>query len=92
VPLIFNALINLPTIDQYDLSSIKYFLTGGSAKIPLLAQAIERRAHAPVEVFSPLERIGVDTALVDPAALSTLGPQLAVALGLSMRKDREKRS
>ncbi|HEX9295276.1 MAG TPA: type IV pilus assembly protein PilM [Polyangiaceae bacterium] len=70
----------------------RIFLTGGSAKIPLLAQAIERRAHAPVEVFSPLERIGVDTALVDPAALSTLGPQLAVALGLSMRKDREKRS
>jgi type IV pilus assembly protein PilM len=70
----------------------RIFLTGGTAKLPLLAQAIERRARASVEVFSPLEKIGVDTAAVDSAALAALGPQLAVALGLSMRKDREKRS
>ena len=70
----------------------RIFLTGGTAKLPLLAQAIERRARAPVEVFSPLEKIGVDTTGVDPAALAALGPQLAVSLGLSMRKDREKRS
>jgi len=70
----------------------RIFLTGGTAKLPLLAQAIERRARAPVEVFSPLEKIGVDSGSVDPAQLSALGPQLAVALGLSMRKDREKRA
>jgi type IV pilus assembly protein PilM len=70
----------------------RIFLTGGTAKLPLLAQAIERRARAPVEVFSPLEKIGVDATAVDTAALAALGPQLAVALGLSMRKDREKRS
>jgi type IV pilus assembly protein PilM len=70
----------------------RIFLTGGTAKLPLLAQAIERRARAPVEVFSPLEKIGVDAKSVDTAALAALGPQLAVALGLSMRKDREKRS
>jgi type IV pilus assembly protein PilM len=70
----------------------RIFLTGGTAKLPLLAQAIERRARASVEVFSPLEKIGVDSSAVDPAALAALGPQLAVALGLSMRKDREKRS
>jgi len=60
--------------------------------LPLLAQAIERRARASVEVFSPLEKIGVDTSVVDSAALAALGPQLAVALGLSMRKDKEKRA
>jgi type IV pilus assembly protein PilM len=70
----------------------RIFLTGGTAKLPLLAQAIERRSRAPVEVFSPLEKIGVDATAVDPAALAALGPQLAVALGLSMRKDKEKRS
>src|SRR5258706_2019305 len=43
VPLIFNALINLPTIGQYDLSSIKYFLTGGSAIAPALIQAIQEK-------------------------------------------------
>src|SRR6266542_4130318 len=69
----------------------RIFLTGGTARLPLLAQAIERRARTPVEVFSPLEKIGVDTSSVDSAQLASLGPQLAVALGLSMRKDREKR-
>jgi fatty-acyl-CoA synthase len=43
VPLIFNALINLPNIDQYDLSSIKYFLTGGSAISPALIQAMQEK-------------------------------------------------
>jgi type IV pilus assembly protein PilM len=70
----------------------RVYLTGGTAKLPTLAQAIERRARAPVEVFSPLEKFGVDTSTVDSAALAALGPQLAVALGLSMRKDKEKRS
>jgi type IV pilus assembly protein PilM len=70
----------------------RIFLTGGTARLPLLAQAIERRARAPVEVFSPLEKIGVDATTVDTTALAALGPQLAVALGLSMRKDREKRA
>jgi type IV pilus assembly protein PilM len=70
----------------------RIFLTGGTAKLPMLAQAIERRARAPVEVFSPLEKIGVDAAAVDTAALAALGPQLAVALGLSMRKDKERRA
>jgi type IV pilus assembly protein PilM len=70
----------------------RIFLTGGTARLPLLAQAIERRARTPVEVFSPLEKIGVDATSVDSAQLASLGPQLAVALGLSMRKDREKRA
>jgi type IV pilus assembly protein PilM len=70
----------------------RIYLTGGTSRLPLLAQAIERRARTPVEVFSPLEKIGVDASSVDSTALAALGPQLAVALGLSMRKDREKRA
>jgi type IV pilus assembly protein PilM len=70
----------------------RIFLTGGTAKIPFLAQAIERRSRIPVEVFSPLDRIAIDTTSVDAARVNTLGAQLAVAIGLSMRKDKEKRS
>jgi type IV pilus assembly protein PilM len=69
----------------------RIYLMGGTARIALLPQAIERRARVQVEVFSPLEKITVDPA-VDPAVLSTVSAQLAVALGLAMRKDREKRS
>jgi type IV pilus assembly protein PilM len=67
-------------------------LTGGTANIVPLAQAIERRARVPVEVFSPLERIVIEPGSIDPAVLSARSPQLAVALGLSMRKEKEKRS
>src|SRR5262249_53313510 len=70
----------------------RIFLTGGTARIPFLAQAIERRSRVGVEVFSPLDRIAVDTTSVDPNAVNHLGSQLAVSLGLSMRKDREKRA
>jgi type IV pilus assembly protein PilM len=70
----------------------RIFLMGGTARIALLPQAIERRARVGVEVFSPLEKIGVDSAQVDPTALSTVSSQLAVSLGLAMRKDKEKRS
>ena len=70
----------------------RIFLMGGTARIALLPQAIERRARVQVEVFTPLEKIAVDTATVDPAMLSSVSAQLAVALGLAMRKDKEKRS
>jgi type IV pilus assembly protein PilM len=70
----------------------RIYLMGGTARIALLAQAIERRARVQVEVFSPLEKIAADTTSIDPAMLSVVSAQLAVALGLSMRKEREKRS
>jgi type IV pilus assembly protein PilM len=70
----------------------RIFLMGGTARIALLPQAIERRARVQVEVFSPLEKIAVDSAAIDPTALSAVSAQLAVALGLAMRKDKEKRS
>jgi type IV pilus assembly protein PilM len=70
----------------------RIYLMGGTARIALLPQAIERRARVQVEVFSPLEKIAVDTTSIDPAVLSNVSAQLAVAIGLAMRKDREKRS
>ncbi len=70
----------------------RIYLMGGTARIALLPQAIERRARVQVEVFSPVEKIAVDTAAIDPAMLSSVSAQLAVSLGLAMRKDREKRS
>ena len=70
----------------------RIYLMGGTARIALLPQAIERRARVQVEVFSPIEKIIADSAAVDANALAGVSAQLAVALGLAMRKDREKRS
>jgi type IV pilus assembly protein PilM len=69
----------------------RVYLTGGSANLPSLAQAIERRSRVSVEVWSPLDGIVVDPATVDMTLLGARAPQLAVAMGLALRKQRELR-
>jgi type IV pilus assembly protein PilM len=69
----------------------RIYVTGGTTRIPHLARAIERRAHVPVEIFSPLEKIAIDESAVNRAALAPIDAQLAVALGLGLRKEKEKR-
>jgi len=66
-------------------------LTGGSSNLPSLPLAINRRSHFPVEVLQPMERITVEAKEVDQELLRTRVAQFSVALGLSLRKDRERR-
>ncbi len=68
----------------------RVYLTGGTANLHQLSTAIERRSRVAVEVVQPLERISVDKE-VDRAMLEQRAAQLAVALGLAMRKSKEKR-
>ena len=70
----------------------RILLTGGSAHLQSLRQAIERRAHVSVEVWNPTERIQIDAASVDGNLLHTRASQLSVALGLALRKEREERA
>ncbi len=70
----------------------RIFVTGGSANLVPLAQAIERRARVPTEVWSPLERIVVDSKDVNHAFVQQSAAQLAVALGLALRKEKESRA
>jgi type IV pilus assembly protein PilM len=80
----------MATSGDGDISRI--YVTGGTSKIQSLSQAIERRARVPVEVWAPTERMQVDQKRVDPALLGIHGPQLAVALGLALRKEKEMRA
>jgi type IV pilus assembly protein PilM len=70
----------------------KIYICGGSANLPALAQAIERRARAPVEAWSPLERFAVEKKDVDVGLLTSRGAQLSVALGLALRKQKEAKA
>jgi len=70
----------------------KIYLTGGSSNLPALPLAVERRSRVPVEVIQPLERIAVEGKDVSAELVRTRAAQFCVALGLSMRKDREKRA
>ena len=69
----------------------RIYLTGGSSNLPALPVAISRRSRVPVEVLSPLERITVEAKEVDQDLLRRRVAQFPVALGLAMRKDRERR-
>jgi type IV pilus assembly protein PilM len=66
-------------------------LTGGTANLQQLASAIERRSRVAVEVIQPLERIPVEAKEVDRGMLQQRSAQLSVALGLAMRKSKERR-
>ncbi len=69
----------------------RVYLTGGTANLPQLAEAIERRSRVATEVIQPLERIAVEAKEVDANTLGLRAAQLSVALGLAMRKSKEKR-
>jgi type IV pilus assembly protein PilM len=70
----------------------RIYVTGGSANLLSLAQAIERRARVSVETWPPTERISIEAREVNPQLLSQRAAQLSVALGLSLRKEREARA
>jgi type IV pilus assembly protein PilM len=66
-------------------------LSGGSAYLAPLGQAIERRARVPVELFDPMTKIDVDAKFVNEPQLRAVASQMVVALGLSLRCEKERR-
>jgi type IV pilus assembly protein PilM len=80
----------LATSGETEMSRI--YLTGGSSNLLSLSAAISRRSRVAVEVIQPMENISVEAREVNTQLLQARAAQLSVALGLAMRKDKEKRS
>ncbi len=78
----------MATSGESDVSRV--VLTGGSANLPSLGTSIQRRARVPVELWNPMTTCTVDSS-VDAGLLQQRAPQLAVALGLALRKEKESR-
>jgi len=66
-----------------DISRI--YLSGGSAQIPALIRALERRLEVPVELMNPFKNIMVDPKKFDFDLLQRMAPMAAVAVGLGLR-------
>jgi type IV pilus assembly protein PilM len=79
----------LATSGEQEIGRI--YVSGGSAYLAPLVQAIERRARVPVQLFDPMVNLSVDPKFVDEAPLRAMATQLVVALGLSLRCDKERR-
>ncbi len=75
-----------------DTTISRVFVTGGSAALGPLAQAIEQRSRLPVETWLPLDGITSMTKEVSQDLLAQHGLQFAVALGLALRREREARA
>jgi type IV pilus assembly protein PilM len=80
----------LATSGETEITRI--YVSGGSAYLAPLGKAIEKRARVPVQLFDPLANLGVDPKFVNETEMRSRAAQLVVALGLSLRTDREKRS
>lgn len=65
------------------------YISGGAAGIPELRQRLADRAEAPVEIADPLARVGFAPG-IDVAAVRAHGSELAVAMGLAIRRPEDK--
>jgi type IV pilus assembly protein PilM len=73
-----------------DTQISRIFLSGGSARVPPLVQAIEARAHVPVEIMNPFRRVNVADSGMDAAFLRGHAAQAAIAMGLALRSGSDK--
>lgn len=69
----------------------RVLVSGGTANIRALLDAIERRCRVPVEPLDPLRVAQPEGKRVDLALLQARAAQATVAFGLALRKEREKR-
>jgi len=77
----------LATSGERDLSRI--YVSGGTANVRALLDAIHDRARVPVEALDPL-RVAQPDAKVDPLSLQGRTSQAVVAMGLALRKEKER--
>jgi type IV pilus assembly protein PilM len=80
----------LATSGESEIARI--YVSGGSAYLAPLCKAIEKRARVPVMLFDPMANLGVDAKFVNEAEMRSRAAQLVVALGLSLRCEKERRA
>ncbi|MBT9559032.1 MAG: type IV pilus assembly protein PilM [Myxococcales bacterium] len=71
-----------------DISRI--YLSGGASQLPHLVRSLERRLEVPVEYVNPFKNIAIDPKRFDADLVSRTGPMAAVAVGLALRRFRDK--
>lgn len=69
----------------------RIYVTGGTSNLTHLRNTIAKRVHCPVDLFNPVRHLTINTNTIDQDVLHACDVQLAVAMGLSLRKEREIR-
>ena len=68
----------------------RIFLSGGASQLPHFVRSLERRLEVPVEYVDPFKKIVVDQKKVPSELLKKMAPMAAVAVGLGLRRHRDK--
>jgi type IV pilus assembly protein PilM len=82
--------INLFRTNFPDNKIDEIYLSGGSCRIPGLDKVFEENLGATVAIFNPLARLEYDPQRFDQGYIDDIGPQMAISLGLALRKAGEK--
>jgi type IV pilus assembly protein PilM len=64
----------------------KIYMSGGSGRIPGLIKLLEKQMEIPVELVNPFNNIKWDDRVFDPEYMAYIAPQMAVAVGLALRR------
>lgn len=71
----------------------KIFLSGGAARTYGLSSTMEAELSVPVEIINPFKSLlTINDKSFDMAYLEEVGPQMAVAVGLALRHERDKQT
>jgi type IV pilus assembly protein PilM len=68
----------------------KIFLSGGGANTYGLRSEMEQDLNIPVEIVDPFRSLSVDEKVFDLDYLNSVGPTMALAVGLALREEQDK--
>lgn len=86
IALEFQRSIDFFINDSVEGRLSRIFLTGGTALVSQLAQAVQERARIPVHILNPFERTTIDERRWDMHYLQENAPVASAAFGLALRK------
>lgn len=83
------------SLDFYNSNAIegkisRVLISGGAAKTPQLIDAVSHRLGLPVEIMNPFNNIKLSEKDFDQEYLEQIGPLMAVAVGLAIRRLGDK--
>jgi len=64
----------------------KIYVSGASCRVPGLIDLLKRQMSVPVEIINPFNNITWDRQTFDPEYMAYIAPQMAVAVGLALRR------
>jgi type IV pilus assembly protein PilM len=70
----------------------RVLLSGGCARLPNLASALAQALDLPVDISNPFRNIAADAQKFDPEYLAYIAPQMAVGVGLAVRRPGDSAS